>query len=295
MRLPRARDYFRLGVAALMFAAALLSMSCSRAAPSTHLRLSDFHNLAVPTDEGQIQLRGGTADMTYSDASRDHYYLSTIYAEGDFNDSARPDAAIVLVDASSGSGIFYSLVPVLNTETGFVAQKPEELGDRIVIQQLHISKSVITAKILDRSPDQPYTQVDQQRTLKFYYHGSSLAKTSDTVTPLTQVPLPTLDISPQAIRLASEASTATVDGQIPYGERRAFTLHCDAGQTLHAEIIAPLGVFLTGRDPNNQALTQQSDRVTKFDRRVAVSGQWQLEVASLNGEASPFTLRITMS
>jgi uncharacterized lipoprotein YbaY len=115
-------------------------------------------NAAYPLDgakDGQVFLQNGR----YTDeASGDTVTLAAKpRASGDLNGDGSPDAAVLLVSSSEGSGSFWWVSAVLNDN---YTAKPVDavlLGDRIRARSLAIRDGEITVSYYDRRSDQPMT------------------------------------------------------------------------------------------------------------------------------------------
>jgi peptidoglycan/xylan/chitin deacetylase (PgdA/CDA1 family) len=277
-----------------------VSASCTPAkraltpAPPAHLELADVSSLAIDAPVGRIQLHDGHAELGDGGASKDRYSLSGVFAEGDINGDGRPDAAVVLVDDSAGSGVFFSLVAVVNSANGLQAQKPFDLGDRIVVQQMGIERGTIHLTMLDRSSNAASFEVDQQRMMSLAYQGDRISETAHRITPLAGVPLPPSDAAVQRVKFEQGGSSARVSGNIRYGQRQGYEVDATAGQLVHAELSAPLGLFLTVQDHAGHPLTQPTDRTTALDVPLRTSGSLRLVVVSLNGDHAAYSLHISI-
>ncbi len=74
--------------------------------------------------------------------------------QGDLDGDGMPDAALLLVQTTGGSGTFYYLAAALNRDGGFVGTRAVFLGDRIEPLQLAIRYGVVIIDYADRRPQE---------------------------------------------------------------------------------------------------------------------------------------------
>jgi len=78
---------------------------------------------------------------------------------GDLNGDGINDAVIIIIQETSGSGIFFYVAAALKNQTtgGYNGTDAYVLGDRIAPQNFSISKGIIEVNYADREPWQPMT------------------------------------------------------------------------------------------------------------------------------------------
>ncbi|MBX4210829.1 hypothetical protein KW783_02535 [Candidatus Parcubacteria bacterium] len=76
-------------------------------------------------------------------------------AVGDLDKDGRPDTALLLVQDTGGTGVFYYAVVALNTVDGYKGTNAIFLGDRISPQTTEITNGKVTVNYADRKPNQP--------------------------------------------------------------------------------------------------------------------------------------------
>ena len=73
---------------------------------------------------------------------------------GDLDADGVPDAAVLLVETTGGSGTFYHVAAALNQNGNFVGTRSVFLGDRIAPRQLVIRHGVLIVDYTERRPDE---------------------------------------------------------------------------------------------------------------------------------------------
>ncbi len=167
-----------------------------------NLTLDQLRNLTYPIDlapDGAAQLVDGSfsAPAAPDSAAEIVIDLSDSFAYGDINGDGVPDAAVVLVAQTGGSGIFYYLAPVLNQDGTPDPLTPELLGDRVELQSLAIAGEQIDVEMITAGPDDPLCCPTQQSSRTFALSGRELELVAESDTPAeagaTAVPDLTLD------------------------------------------------------------------------------------------------------
>ena len=94
---------------------------------------------------------------------------------GDLNGDGRPDAAVMLVQDSGGSGTFYYVAAAINATSDAEGSNAILLGDRIAPQNIEIQNGQIVANYADRNPGEPMTTAQSLGVSKnFIYQSSTL-------------------------------------------------------------------------------------------------------------------------
>lgn len=86
---------------------------------------------------------------------------------GDLDNDGVPDAALLLVETTGGSGTFYHVVAAFNRDNHFVGTRAVLLGDRIVPQQLSIRYGILIVDYLDRRPGEAMVTPPTQDVSKY--------------------------------------------------------------------------------------------------------------------------------
>lgn len=128
------------------------------------------------------QLKDGKYQSTADPASPDYILISMAgqVALGDLNGDGLEDAAVILGVNCGGSGVFESLVVVLNA--GGVTQQigRDELGDRVQVNSLKITSGQLTLDMLVQGPNDPLCCPTQPVTQTYRLVADALWKTSVT-------------------------------------------------------------------------------------------------------------------
>jgi len=86
---------------------------------------------------------------------------------GDLNADGVPDAAVLLVETTGGSGTFYHVAAALNQNGSFVGTRSVFLGDRIVPLQLSIRYGILIVDYVDRLPAESMATPPSQNVSKY--------------------------------------------------------------------------------------------------------------------------------
>lgn len=94
----------------------------------------------------------------------------------DFDHDGREDIAFMLTQETGGTGVFYYVTAVLNTETGKVGLDGVFIGDRIAPQSIYIEAGeILVIKFAERKIGQSFSeQPSLARTIKVKYDTDSL-------------------------------------------------------------------------------------------------------------------------
>jgi len=99
--------------------------------------------------------------------------LDTV-AFGDLNGDGVEDAALILVENGGGSGVFESLVAVLDISGAPSQAGQAQLGDRVQIKALKIDSGAIALDTVVQGPNDPMCCPSQPETQSFRLIGKSL-------------------------------------------------------------------------------------------------------------------------
>lgn len=129
-------------------AAALVALAASVAAaqPTPPLTFARLQNVTLQLDEsssvegGKVPLEGGRWTDTSPDGGST-FTLLPIHAIGDLDGDRASDAAVILLEGTTGTGGFYYLFALKN-QSGEPVQlgPPEWLGDRVTVERLSIDR-----------------------------------------------------------------------------------------------------------------------------------------------------------
>ena len=130
--------------------------------------LLSIHDGTYLIEGQQITLKNGISETEIAPGSAAK--VTTKYfgneVAGDFDNDGREDRAFLLTQNSGGSGTFYYVVALLNTEKGFIGSAGFLLGDRIAPQMTNIDEgktvsgtnrqNVIVVNYADRNPGESF-------------------------------------------------------------------------------------------------------------------------------------------
>jgi hypothetical protein len=105
-------------------------------------------------DSEKYDLRDGhvTVEIVPGAASKTVVQIFGEPVSGDLNKDGVPDAAVLLVQTTGGSGTFYYVAAALSHEGAFVGTQAAFIGDRITPRQMAIQHGVVIVDYADRRP-----------------------------------------------------------------------------------------------------------------------------------------------
>jgi hypothetical protein len=106
--------------------------------------------------------------------------LAPIAMMGDFTGGGLPDAAVVLVSKSGGSGTYYDLTVVLNLNGALQPVRPVHLGDRIAVRAIGIDKKTMKVVIDTQSSSASMNVLDLRSTRTYVIENNQLVQTHRT-------------------------------------------------------------------------------------------------------------------
>lgn len=138
----------------------MLTEPAQTAAPSMGVSLDTFADLAVISSQtGQtIQLSGGSFTGGDVDGGILAAGLLPQAAFGDLNDDGMDDAALLLSENMGGSGVFVSLIVMLNSGDGFSQAGSEMVDDRPLINSVSINNGRIILDAVIHNVDDAMTE-----------------------------------------------------------------------------------------------------------------------------------------
>jgi hypothetical protein len=128
---------------------------------------------------GKVKLVNGSYSEPIAEGSSTKFevQLAPIAMMGDFTGGGLPDAAVVLISKSGGSGTFYDLTVVLNLNGALQPVKPVHLGDRIAVRGISIDKQVMKVVIDTQSSSSAMTVLDVRSTRTYVIENNQLVQT----------------------------------------------------------------------------------------------------------------------
>lgn len=121
---------------------------------------ADYKNVAYQIEGQEILLKNGVAETSI--ASDLNETVDTEYfgneVKGDFNGDGTEDAAFVLTQSGSWTGVFFYVVVAIKTADGYKGTNAILLGDRIAPQTTEFKKGKIIVNYADRKAGEPFSQ-----------------------------------------------------------------------------------------------------------------------------------------
>jgi hypothetical protein len=114
---------------------------------------------------------------SYTEGSGATFYsvqMLDIFAYGDLNGDGKTDAAVILAENQGGSGVFESVVAVLNQGGAPHQISSVQLGDREIIKSANISRGVIHLNMTVHGPNDPMCCPSQPEVKSFWLLGNNL-------------------------------------------------------------------------------------------------------------------------
>ena len=105
--------------------------------------------------------------------------LSQPVAYGDLGNDGQPDAAVVLVSDSGGSGTFVYLALIQSRSGALENVATSFLGDRVQVKSLSIEDGRLIATLLSHAPDDPACCPSQEEVRLFRLSGEQLIAADD--------------------------------------------------------------------------------------------------------------------
>jgi len=93
-------------------------------------------------------------------------------AFGDLDGDGVDDAVVVLVSSGGGSGVFYSLVAVMQRNGRLETPAVRSLGDRIKINEINIRNDIVTVDMITQGPNDPLCCPTERQVLKLAVRGN---------------------------------------------------------------------------------------------------------------------------
>ena len=110
----------------------------------------------------------GSNPVTYS------VQMLGVYAFGDMNGDGKDDAAVILAESGGGSGVFESLVVMVNQAGAPHQAGAAQLGDRVQVKSVGISAASAHLDMLVQGPNQAMCCPSQPETQSYWLIGNGL-------------------------------------------------------------------------------------------------------------------------
>lgn len=128
----------------------------------------------LPETNGDITLQDGQWKQTYPNAASGVLVQYLDSASGDLNGDGLPDAAVLLVINTGGSGQFIHLAAVTNEGGTPVHKATTVLGDRVKVETLAVQDGQIVLKLVTHGPQDPLCCPSQPAQAAYRLQGSEL-------------------------------------------------------------------------------------------------------------------------
>jgi heat shock protein HslJ len=139
--------------------------------------LPDGNQVTLVNGRLRVPAAPAAATMTMDLALR-----ADLTAFGDLDGDGVDDAAVILVNAPGGSGVFLYLAAVLNAAGAPVNPSTVELGDRTRIESREIEDSSIVLNVVAHRKGDPMCCPTERRVWTYQLRGDQLARNGDDLT-----------------------------------------------------------------------------------------------------------------
>lgn len=140
----------------------------------------DVKNISYTIDNQEFDLRNGRAEIEYGLDLASKNIIS-IFGEPVYGD-LDADAAVLLVQESGGSGVFYhAALAIRNNDGSYDASSSLLLGDRIAPQIVEIRSGQAVYNFAERLPSEPMTAKPSVAKSIFVQYDASTGRISESV------------------------------------------------------------------------------------------------------------------
>jgi hypothetical protein len=159
------------------------------------------------SEQKTIKLTNGVyeEDLALDSASKLQIKMADIYATGDLNGDKVADAVVVLIENSGGTGVFHTLVAVLNEGGKPVSVAEAPLGDRIQLKSLEIKNGEVVLSMVTQGPGDPACCPTKTVTQIYKFDGKRFT---------LPLPKPTIDLSQVQVSFDYQPLAKTVQSTI---------------------------------------------------------------------------------
>ena len=134
------------------------------------LRNGTYH---TPAYDRTVSLVNGS----YSDVSGSGTFsvqMLNVYAIGDLNGDGKNDAAVILAENDGGSGVFESVIALVDQAGAPHQVSQAQLGDRVLVNSVDISSGVIHLDLVVQGPSDPLCCPSLPQKQNFWLIGEKL-------------------------------------------------------------------------------------------------------------------------
>ena len=213
------------------------------------LRNAEYQLMATVNGIHVVRLQDGTYQKGSNPAAADYtsVTLAPQMAFGDLNGDGSPDAAVLLAENYGGTGVFVSVVVMINQDGQPVSWGASMLDDRPVINSLSIHDGEVLLDAIVHGPDDPGCCAAQPTTRTLRATDLGLVLTGLTTT--------TADGRARSITISSPADGSEASGTVrvtgsvtiaPFENNLSYHIVDPAGGELAAGPIAVQAAVLGG-------------------------------------------------
>jgi hypothetical protein len=109
--------------------------------------VTPFYNRTVTLINGNYSEGSGSDILTVQ--------MLNIYGFGDLNGDGKDDAIIILAESSGGTGVFESVLAIINQDGTPHQESQVMIGDRVMVNSINISSGVIQLDMVVHTPTDP--------------------------------------------------------------------------------------------------------------------------------------------
>ncbi len=230
-------------------------------------------------------------------ASVERYLLYRGVAFGDLNGDQVEDAAVILVHVSAGTGTFYHLAAVLNEGGKPRPQEAVFLGDRIVIEQVEVTRGEVALLFRTYRDEEPFGSTPTlQMAQRYRLSGQTLGLVHSEALNADEIVGDTPSTVPVPIILAEGTRSASYSGRSRGFGLDSYTLQAQAGQTVTVAVTSPnADVFLSIYGLREfDVLVRADEEVSAWSGSFAASQDYAINVFAI-GLETEYTLEIQVA
>jgi hypothetical protein len=155
----------------------MLTEPAQTAAPSAGVSLDTFANMTLisPQTQTTVQLTSGAFDGE-TNGSPLLIQLLPQAAFGDLNGDGLDDAALLITENTGGSGVYVSLVAMVNNGSGFDQIATMEIDDRPLINSIAIENGRIILDAVIHAVDDPMVEPTMKVVEEYTLEGGILVR-----------------------------------------------------------------------------------------------------------------------
>ncbi|MEK7188027.1 MAG: hypothetical protein AAB691_04245 [Patescibacteria group bacterium] len=140
-------------------------------------------NATYSIDEEAFTLTNGKSEteLVPGSAIKDEIETFGKAILGDLDRDGKDDAAILFMENSGGTGIFYYVAAALRTSKGALGTNAIFLGDRIAPQTLEIRNNIIIVNYADRKENEPMAAQPSVGVTKYFVVSQNILRETENI------------------------------------------------------------------------------------------------------------------